>query len=97
MFKIKNMVHDIKDVPTSWIFEHFCKLGEKLSGHDIKIKSIFNSKERTPSMCIYMDAHKQYKFKDFSTGKGGSAVDLIKELHDVPFHKACQIVIQNFQ
>jgi 5S rRNA maturation endonuclease (ribonuclease M5) len=96
MFKTKNLIHDVKDVPVSWIFEHFCKLGEKLIGQDVKIKSLFNPKERTPSMCIYADANKQYKFKDFSTGKGGSAVDLVKELHQLPFHKACQMVIQNY-
>ena len=50
MFKTKNLVHDVKDVPVSWIFEHFCKLKEKLNGHDVKIKSMFNQKERTPSM-----------------------------------------------
>ena len=44
MFKTKNLVHDIKDVPTPWVFEHFCKLKEKLGGEDVKIKSLFNSK-----------------------------------------------------
>ena len=65
MFKTKNLVHDIKDVPTPWVFEHFCKLKEKLGGEDVKIKSLFNSKERTPSMCIYFDAKvKVYKYTD---------------------------------
>ena len=97
MFKIKNMVHDIKDVPASWIFEHFCKLGEKLSGHDIKIKSLFNSKERTPSMCIYYDPTKDtYKYKDFSSGKGGSAVDLVKDITGLTYHKACTLVVENY-
>jgi hypothetical protein len=95
MFKTKNLVHDIKDVPTAWIFEHFCKLKEKLIGQDIKIKSLFNSKERTPSMCIYYDG-KVYKFKDFSTGKGGSAIDLIKDINQLSFHKASQLVIENY-
>lgn len=96
MFKTKNLVHDVKDVPVAWIFEHFCKLNEKLKGQDIKIKSLFNPTERTPSMCIYVDRNKQYKFKDFSTGKGGSAVDLVKELKNLSFHKACQIIIENY-
>ena len=97
MFKIKNMVHDIKDVPASWIFEHFCKLGEKLNGHDIKIKSLFNSKERTPSMCIYYDPTKDtYKYKDFSSGKGGSAVDLVKDITGLNYHKACTLVVENY-
>jgi len=96
MFKTKNLVHDIKDVPVPWIFEHFCKLREKLSGQDIKIKSIFNDKERTPSMCIYLDNKQVYKFKDFSTGKGGSAIDLVKEITSLSYHKVCQLVVESY-
>jgi hypothetical protein len=81
MFTTKNLVHDVKDVPITFIFEHFCKLKEKLTGQDVKIKSMFNPNERTPSMCIYLDSKiGVYKFKDFSTGKIGSAMDMVKEL-----------------
>ena len=97
MFKTKNLVHDIKDVPTPWIFEHFCKLKEKLTGQDVKIKSLFNSKERTPSMCIYFDSKsKVYKYKDFSTGKGGSAIDLVKDIQNLSYHKACTITVEAY-
>lgn len=97
MFKTKNLVHDVKDVPVAWIFESYCKLKEKLNGHDVKIKSLFNPKERTPSMCIYYDAvHKMYKFKDFSSGKGGSAVELVKQLTNLPYHKACMHVVEKY-
>lgn len=97
MFKTKNLVHEIKDVPVPWIFEHYCKLKEKLNGHDVKIKSLFNPKERTPSMCIYYDPLKKiYKYKDFSSGKGGSAIDLVKDLTQLPYHKACQQVVEKF-
>ena len=97
MFKTKNLVHDIKDVPTPWVFEHFCKLKEKLGGEDVKIKSLFNSKERTPSMCIYFDTKvKVYKYKDFSTGKGGSAIDLVKDLNNLPYHKACNLIVEQY-
>lgn len=97
MFTTKNLVHDIKDVPVPWIFEHFCKLKEKLSGQDVKIKSLFNAKERTPSMCVYLDARKnEYRYKDFSSGKGGSAIDLVKEITQLPYHKACSLVVENY-
>lgn len=97
MFKTKDLVHDIKDVPIPWIFEHYCKLKEKLNGHDVKIKSLFNQKERTPSMCIYFDATKKtYRYKDFSSGKGGSAIDLVKDITELPYHKACQQVVEKF-
>jgi len=96
MFNTKDLVHDIKDVPVTWIFEHFCVLKEKLNGQDLKFKSIFNPKERTPSMCIYMDTHNVYKYKDFSTGKGGSAIDLVKEMTHLSFHKTCQLIIETY-
>ena len=97
MFKTKDLVHDIKGVPTNWIFEYFGKLKEKLSGQDVKIKSLFNSKERTPSMCIYYNAEaKVYKYKDFSTGKGGSAIDLVKDIYDLPYHKACNLIVEQY-
>lgn len=97
MFKTKNLVHDIKDVPVAWIFEHFCKLKEKLNGHDVKIKSLFNLKERTPSMCIYYDAKKSsYRYKDFSSGKGGSAIDLVKEIENLSYYKACSLVVEKY-
>jgi 5S rRNA maturation endonuclease (ribonuclease M5) len=96
MFKTKNLVHDVKDVPVSWIFEHFCKLKEKLNGHDVKIKSMFNPKERTPSMCIYLDNNKVYKYKDFSSGKGGSAIDLVKEITQSSYYKAASLVVEKY-
>lgn len=96
MFKTKYLVHDIKDVPIPWIFEHYCGLKHKLTGEDVKIKSLF-TKERTPSMCIYFDNTRQvYKFKDFSSGKWGSAIDLVKELTQKSYYLACQQVIEEF-
>lgn len=96
MFTTKNLVHDITDVPIPWIFEKFCNLTEKLTGQDIKIKSIFNPKERTPSMCIYVDKNGVYKFKDFSTGKGGDAINLVKETQGLNYHAACKLVIETY-
>ena len=96
MFKTKSLVHDIKDVPTAWIFEHFCHLKEKLTGQDVKIKSLFNPKERTPSMCIYMNKSNTYKYKDFSTGRAGSAIDLVKDITQLPFHKTCLLIIEKY-
>ena len=96
MFKIKNLVHEIKDVPTTWTFEHFCKLKEKLNGQDVKIKSLFNPKERTASMCIYVDTQGVYKFKDFSTGKGGSGVEMVKLLLSLSYHEACKLIVEMY-
>lgn len=97
MFKTKNLVHDIKSVPSPFIFEHFCKLKEKLTGQDLKIKSLFNQKERTPSMCVYFDTKQSsYRFKDFSTGKGGSGIDLVKDITGLNYHKSCELIIEKY-
>lgn len=96
MFKTKNLVHNVKDVPATWTFEHFAKLKEKLTGQDVKIKSLFNPKERTPSFCIFLGRNKEYKFKDFSTGKSGDHITMVKELHQLTYVKACEMIVQNY-
>jgi hypothetical protein len=96
MFKTKNLVHNVKDVPATWVFEFFGGIPEKLTGQDVKIKSFFTN-EKTPSLCIYVDSKTQtYKFKDFSSGKGGTHIDFIKELRGCDFHKACLIIVETY-
>jgi hypothetical protein len=98
MFNVKNLVYKISDVPSTWIFETFCNLKEKLNGQDIKIKSLFNPDERTPSMCIYMDVKTgDYRFKDFSTGKYGNGIQLVKELYKTSDYSAfSQLIIDKY-
>jgi hypothetical protein len=77
----------IKEVPTEWIFEFYLNL-EKLHGQEVKIHSIFRN-ERTPSMCIFLcEKSNEYKYKDFSSGEYGSAVDLVKHLFNLTYEGA---------
>lgn len=81
MISTKILIPDIKSVPIAWVFEHYCRLDQKLTGQDIKIKSVFNPSERTPSMCIYFKPDKdKYYYKDFSTDNGGDCVDLVQKI-----------------
>lgn len=97
MLTTKFLVHDVHDVPVTWIFEYYARLPYKLSGQDIKIKSLWNSRDRNPSMFIYLDKGKGfYKFKDFSTGRQGSAVDMVKELYSEEFFKAATRIINDY-
>lgn len=96
MFITKNLCYDIKNVPVAWIFQHFCNLNEPLIGQDVKIKSLFNLSERTPSMCIYLNNNNIYKYKDFSTGKTGSALDLVMEISNLSFPNASKLVIETY-
>jgi hypothetical protein len=66
MLTIKNIVLDYSEIPSSWIFEHYCNLNFKLIGQDVKIKSLFNKDDKVPSMSIYYDKRKKiYKFRRF--------------------------------
>jgi hypothetical protein len=78
------IITSLSDVPREWIFEYYLNLKEKLTGQDIKMLSAFNSKDRVPSMFIYFDASSGvYKFKDFSSGHQGGAVDLVRYLYSL--------------
>jgi hypothetical protein len=81
MLSTKTIVCGLDDIPWDWPFQHYLQLPEILNGQDIKIKSVFNPAERTPSFCVYFDRRvNRYKFKDFSTDKQGDAVTLVKEM-----------------
>jgi len=78
------IVTGLHEVPTEWIFERYCSLSEKLSGQDIKMKSLFNPGESNPSFCIYWNGKVgRYMFNDFSTGHKGTAVELVRLLFDL--------------
>lgn len=97
MISTKFLVQTWQEIPENWIFEYYCKLDEKLSGQDVKIQSLFNPNERTPSMCIFYSNEKsKYLFKDFSTGKSGDAMRLVQELHNETFSKTSTRVIKTY-
>ena len=87
-------VYSIDAVPTNWIFQHYCKLPQQLHGQDMTIRSVFNV-ERTPSMCIYYDG-KKYKFKDFSSGEQGSAIDLVMKLFNIYYYDAVNKIVNDY-
>ena len=97
MFNTKNIVGEGHDVPSTWIFQYYLDLPEQLTGQDIKIRSILNPNERTPSFCIYVDKSiMQYKFKDFSTGKSGNKIDLVKLVLNLEFHDAMTRIVSDY-
>lgn len=82
MISTKNIITDLRQVPTEWIFEFYANLTEKLAGQDVKIHSLF-VKENTPSFCIYYNSLKGYKFKDFSSGKNGDAIQFVVDFFNL--------------
>jgi len=97
MISTKNLVTKIQDIPSYWVFQHYLNLHQNLVGQDLKIRSLFNPGEKTPSFCIYVDKSvMQYKFKDFSTGKNGSKVDLVMYLFNLNFGNAMQKIVNDY-
>lgn len=104
MISTKNLITNICDVPSYWIFQYYLNLPEKLTGQDVKIKSIFNPSEKTPSMCLYVDnaynidgsKTQQYVFKDFSTGKFGNKIHLVMHLFNINFSNAVEKMINDY-
>lgn len=82
MISTKNIISSLSDISEEFIFENYLALTEKLIGQEVVIKSVFNPAERTPSMTVYYDAAKRrYRFKCFSTAKGGTAFDLVQQMN----------------
>jgi hypothetical protein len=83
MIRTKNVITGIVDIPREWIFEYYLTLPEMLNGQNVKIKSPFNVSEKNPSFFVYFcKTSHYYKFKDFSTGESGDAVELVKLLRN---------------
>ncbi len=95
MISTRFLISDISDVPETWVFETYCKLEEKLTGQTVKIKSLFNPTERTPSFCIYYkDGH--YLYKDFSTDKGGNHINLVAEAYKIDYLSAIYKLVEDY-
>ena len=70
-------------VKSNRLFELLLGLSEKLEGQSIKINSPF-TKDKTPSFVIYFSTEgldNYYRYKDFSGGTSGDAIDLFILLH----------------
>lgn len=84
MLSTKFLISSPSQVPDRWIFERYCKLTEKLIGQDVKILSLFNPKDKIPSLVIYYKDGR-YKFKDFSNGNGGDGFKLVADLNGISY------------
>jgi hypothetical protein len=95
MIRTTSLVQEISDVPSSWIFETYCNLRERLTGQDIPILSLFNSRDTKPSMIIFQRDGK-YFFKDFSTDLGGDGVVLVEKLFSLNRGQALAKIIGDY-
>lgn len=95
MISTKQLLDTVEQVPSYWVFEFYCRLDERLTGQDLKIKSLFKPDERTPSFCIYV-RDERYRFKDFSTGLAGEAVNLVMIMYSLTFAQAAQKIVCDY-
>jgi hypothetical protein len=97
MINTKNLVTNDSSVPSFWVFQYYLNLNEHLNGQDIKIKSIWNPTERTPSFCIYVDQTKRcYMYKDFSTGKSGDKITLVMDMFNLNYANSLEKIINDY-
>ena len=82
MLRTSHIISDIHEVPETWAYQFYCKLTESLTGQNVKLKSLLNSRDNDPSFFIFCRQGK-YSWKDFSTGKGGNHITLISELFNL--------------
>jgi len=91
------IVSSFKSVPSSWIFEYYLNLNERLIGQGVIVKSIFNSKDSNPSMHINVNRlSNSYSFNDFSTGKGGYGCHLVSELFNISLGEAMNKILHDY-
>ena len=95
MISTKNLF-EIGDIPQTWVFEYYLNLQEKLVGQDIKIKSVFNAKDKIPSMCLYLNADSEYRFKDFSSGYQGDHIRLVQYLYAIDYAQAVTKILADY-
>lgn len=96
MIRTKIIASGIKDVPLTWIFEYYLKLDQKLDGKEIKITSIFNPSEKTPSMVLYISKDGKYRFTDFSSGNKGGAIDMVSMLYGMTVGEAATKILYDY-
>jgi hypothetical protein len=95
MISTKKIVTSSREVPSYWAFEYYCNLSVKLTGQDEKITSPFNANEKNPSFCLYVKDNR-YHFKDFSTDKGGNALELVKLMFNITPAAAANKMLEDY-
>lgn len=97
MFSARHFITDVNVIPATWIFENYLGLPEPLTGQRIRIHSLFNPNDKTPSMYLYYNGElNMYRYKCFSTGKSGSAVDMMMQMWNINFAQASQRIIKDY-
>ncbi len=82
--ELETIRDEVKRTVTMTEVVRMCGLDDPIRG---KIRSIFNTSERTPSLHLY-----DYDWYDFSTGKGGDQITFVQEARGVTYRQALEIL-----
>lgn len=97
MFSSRKFFKSVDEIPDAWIFKYYLGLAEDFTGKSIRVRSIFNKNDKTPSMFVYLNKElNKIVYKCHSTGKAGNSITLVQELYDLPFHDACEKIIKDY-
>jgi hypothetical protein len=96
MFTLNNFIYDIKSIPSDWIFENYLQLPEQLTGQRVRMQSLFNLEDKTPSMYLHFQ-NGIYKYKCFSSGNSGKAVNLMMHIWKVDFAQAAKKITEDYK
>jgi hypothetical protein len=97
MFSSRKYFKSIEDVPDAWIFKYYLGLPHDFTGRSLRVKSIFNVNDKTPSMFVYYNqVTNKIVYKCHSTGKSGDGAKLVEELYGLSFQKACEKIVNDY-
>lgn len=100
MISVKNLVWKVEDVPAAWAFSNYTGIPlAQFEKGELSCLSPFKDGDTKPnskpSFKLYFSG-KKMKFKCFSTGKGGSHMDLVMELFNLSYHLACVKILNDY-
>jgi len=90
MISTKSALTTQSGVPNAWVFEYYCKLGERLTGQIVNLKSLLNPEDSNPSMYILVGKRGEYIFKDYSADKAGDGWVFVKCLLEKQYGREVQ-------
>jgi hypothetical protein len=98
MFSSRQYLGSLDNIPDAWIYKYYLGLTHDFTGRSVKIKSIFNPNDKTPSMFIYVDKDtNKIVFKCHSTGMFGDAHKLVQDLYNLTKEQACEKIVKDYQ
>ena len=97
MFSSRKYLGSLESIPDAWIFKYYLGLAHDFTGRSVKIKSIFNPNDKTPSMFVYVDkTSNKIVYKCHSTGRFGDAHKLVQDMYNIPSDIACEKIINDY-